>query len=1329
MAKRYTKLYSNYILSKKHQHTTKGTIWERDWVTIGNDHQIEPGKRSFYYDGNFLFTTNNFVQTKKKRKVSEYKGVWNYDDVENASPVVNDVKVNRNSNDVRDFAYYGSATELFRTSVENIVKWFPGRLTTSDQHLTAYRENGEEVIGGFIIENPYNIDLYHIVTDFEGLNKLRYFESSYSDYVCSLNGSDDYYPIIGYDIKWRYRMFNGNVNYNKLNQGNYDKLCDNEVKKLCYEYDEETDLYTPKKVINESVYERLISEQCYNVSNNYVYPYNYKCIDNYEKLFEITLTLYNGSENGIIVKMPAYLVNDSIVFVTENDDKLTISPNQSVIDEYFDNLDGFEKQLLTRATDPLYTNTFLTPFETERGYVYRYRKYTWPSVDGFISVSSLGFENYVNDMYNLTEQMDELWCDNIWRNMTHESIKNYDRTYTRLYNEGDENEFIEGGSRIEKLIRIYGRVFDDIKREIDGIKLTTEVTYNGLNNMPDAEISDKTNYKGWEIYTTIPLLYTEHEEEIVNDRKDFLRRYGYEWFTSEDTNHKDFEDTDIDFNRALSVSSKFLSKSKGTKESIEMVMALFGFGGDDFTIVENYRYTVPKEFSDDLAKEFGEVNSQENPDAIYGDYYKEIPVEDIYLNENRYIAPYFDENKHYKGNIAFQSDGAWGFIASDSRYSETVPYLRSVQNISELLSVNPFTVSSYDMFYVESLSDYNQYVEDAFDISNFFYLVNSDNPESFSSWRSVSLSDKLYKGTFHMRYVVKEDSEYIEYITEEQWKNLPDDEKENYESFVNTLTKQQYEDITKDYVQGYDSVLRDYTQYEEIPNPNFDSEMYNKAMYLDSITSDERGNNPHTGYGKYDFGTKFDEYMQNPFKYMLENTVIDDDEIYTKAYSEDLNFSLTSLDCEWMNGKVKNLAFDHDRYCYTDKQFCNGDYCYNNGDRYADAITPSEYENLANEEQACYDEIYAEVSTGELVEKEVYDAWYDEWSLPDHGTVGPDVIYEIEYVPKESITEDMYESLSSESELKDKYIRIFYFYKKNYDVIDYIKYNEIKSPINSEEDEWKVMSPVYITKSLYNSFVYYKKDNFNTRFIYVDGVTAINYGEYLAKTEEEKLLYTREFITKEQYDMLTEAEKTQYYSWRDFFDIYEQDSQIDKMIDETDEIPYLEEKLRKLLLKAQSDKGTRYDSFEIDDIKAKLYDIKYNSVCVPYDSNVITCMPKYYLNSKILTFVNNLTHDIFEYVRFYYVNYGDEDDKIDYKDYIKLNDEQKKDYYKMEDTDDVISQEEYDQLSYFDKLNRDSVKKTVCNKYFKQYFFDIIYPYITQVIPSTTMLRFEGFDV
>ena len=81
MAKRYSKYYSNYILKKKYQYTTKGTIWERDWVTIGAQHQIEKGKRPFYGDSGFLFTDNSIPDRHKRHDFGKIVGEWTYDDV------------------------------------------------------------------------------------------------------------------------------------------------------------------------------------------------------------------------------------------------------------------------------------------------------------------------------------------------------------------------------------------------------------------------------------------------------------------------------------------------------------------------------------------------------------------------------------------------------------------------------------------------------------------------------------------------------------------------------------------------------------------------------------------------------------------------------------------------------------------------------------------------------------------------------------------------------------------------------------------------------------------------------------------------------------------------------------------------------------------------------------------------------------------------------------------------------------------------------------------------------------------------------------------------
>lgn len=59
--------------------------------------------------------------------------------------------------------------------------------------------------------------------------------------------------------------------------------------------------------------------------------------------------------------------------------------------------------------------------------------------------------------------MDDYYCDNIYRSMTHEAIKNFDWTYTREYNEGDEQEYVVAGTKVANLLRIWGRILDDIK--------------------------------------------------------------------------------------------------------------------------------------------------------------------------------------------------------------------------------------------------------------------------------------------------------------------------------------------------------------------------------------------------------------------------------------------------------------------------------------------------------------------------------------------------------------------------------------------------------------------------------------------------------------------------------------------------------------------------------------------------------------------------------------------------------------------------------------------------------------------------------------------------
>jgi hypothetical protein len=165
---------------------------------------------------------------------------------------------------------------------------------------------------------------------------------------------------------------------------------------------------------------------------------------------------------------------------------------------------------LTLDSKPLYKNSFLTPIEGELVYKYVYRDYIWPSSFdeelgyGHIDIVSDTYVGYLSKLIDMATVFDELWCDNLYRNMTHESIKNFDWTYTREYNEGDELEYVHGGEKIQKALRIFAREFDEQKKYIDNIKNTGKLSYDERGNIPDYFLADLCEDDGWDVKSVIP---------------------------------------------------------------------------------------------------------------------------------------------------------------------------------------------------------------------------------------------------------------------------------------------------------------------------------------------------------------------------------------------------------------------------------------------------------------------------------------------------------------------------------------------------------------------------------------------------------------------------------------------------------------------------------------------------------------------------------------------------------------------------------------------------------------------------------------------------------
>ena len=804
MAK-YIKHNSNYIKTVRHQFLKDGsTIFERDWVTVGSQLNFGPGKIPYYNDGNFIFTTSIMPQYQKKHKNGVTVATWTYEDVKNALSTVNQINLDEHTEDIRSYAYYGSCVELVRVSIENIINTFPGNITVSDIKLD-YIENGNyaQVNNYYVLNNPFGINTFLKdiqLTQYD--NILHYLTYSWDKYVVKFNESENFTNIIKYEV---------------ITRSLYEKTNGNTTKYQMYEADKVPDGWTLS-----------------SCRPRYWLPN-----PNKRAVYEVKIN------NNIVIK--GYIYEKELVALVPNRYKnMVIQPKDEVIEEYFNGLEGFERQLLIRNTKPLYSNRFVTPIEYNLGYLYYKRTYTWPS-DGYcIDISSPRYIDFVNKLSNMAQLFDELWTDNLWRRMTHEAIKNYDWTYTREFIEGEEEDNIDGGERMHKVLNIVGRVFDDIKRTIDVIKQNNKTSYDEDRNIPNALLSDKLEECGWDIYSTIP--FYEQDGEIISASEETITQealntftnndtYDNKWYPTIDANRISFADVDVEFMRRLLLSTNRIWQTKGTRHSIDMIMGMFGYGNSDeknpdYILTEEY-YTVKPEKYDqpvgDDGETFGDrivrLNGAKQTNLLYDEDASGIPVASFAVDNDTYLIPFYNQNKVYDGDLYFQMNGGWCYnkkTEDDNEnnpfgWTETVSYLHIASQVADLLNVNPNSIHNGDIYYVTNINDYIEFTEEPL-YSNFFVLEDDFNPEKFNSWTNLNLEDGFYGN----------DASY----TQEEC------------------------DL--------------YTEYAK------------KAKYLDSIIPYTIGNNPHVGYGNYDMGNEFIEYMKKPFKYSIGT----DDIHFFETYDE-----------------------------------------------------------------------------------------------------------------------------------------------------------------------------------------------------------------------------------------------------------------------------------------------------------------------------------------------------------------------------------------------------------------------------------------------------------
>ena len=742
------KSYGNYVIRQKHQTTNNGTIFERDYATIGG---ISEGfDDNLHSQGTFVFEVNNENTVTKIYNTNEWfqnkdGNIWTQEELSKLPSFDNSLKIILKQDNFRlkDFAYYGSCVELIRSSIIDIMNRFPGELYFLEGNVLTYENQIGELedvkLSGstlYLIDNPFNLDIH---TPSEILNiteqeELRFILPHYDKYI----------------------------------------LIDN-------------------------------SGTTYSITNIVVEKYGKNTLEDCKADFFARIEI--SCSSNLDVEIYAYKDENGTIFylAKENFQQFHIRPKEEYFQSFLSSLDSFQKIILNPDSKPQYSTIFEVMEETDYGYQTFYKKFIFPLAMGDynLDIMSENYTNYINSLSKYASLYDEIYCNNIYNHMTHESIKNFDWTNILKGREISQKEYDENGQKILKLLSLCGRELDEIKFYIDGIKNTNIITYNDANNIPDYFLTDTLNIEGWDVKNVYP--FKKQNNEIIEDISlqckpyanqtfcnnyntiDFPNGYFCGYFSSIETceenkiqvnendenykidnqhilrerikqyiNDKNYSMQDVNnkFMKYLKLNSRAILQKKGTIEAIESMLGLFGMKSKrwfeslestqqrllkdinityDYDIKEHVAITSPLNEMNSMAndeflpkstnlydffnstKTLTYYNTNELSDNAYVPY-QGLPVRYYELeNQQRVLYPYFSSNKVFDGNFYYQMKGGWlnkeyYFDAvsattqtNKSFFTDTNTQIPSVNSLQELLNLDENILYDGIVYYVQNI--------------------------------------------------------------------------------------------------------------------------------------------------------------------------------------------------------------------------------------------------------------------------------------------------------------------------------------------------------------------------------------------------------------------------------------------------------------------------------------------------------------------------------------------------------------------------------------------------------------------------------------------------
>ena len=218
--------------------------------------------------------------------------------------------------------------------------------------------------------------------------------------------------------------------------------------------------------------------------------------------------------------------------------------------EPFDEVEDF---LLNRQVVPRYTATFQLLRENNNGvFIKEEQSITWP-VDGLwnLDIRTNNFDEYLIALNEIAEVLDSTKTNLIVRFLT----------------TGAFIEFDTESQKVQKVLQIYGRAFDETKKFIDGLAYMNSVNYNTGNDIPSALLKNLAETLGWSTNIS-PITNEGFLDSIFGTKNDSI--YPGQ------TRDKTPDEINFQFYQNLILNSAYLFKSKGTRKAIEALLRLVG---------------------------------------------------------------------------------------------------------------------------------------------------------------------------------------------------------------------------------------------------------------------------------------------------------------------------------------------------------------------------------------------------------------------------------------------------------------------------------------------------------------------------------------------------------------------------------------------------------------------------------------------------------------------------------------------------------------------------------------------------------------------------------